>query len=130
MVSGAGGGATAPAGGGAGAVVKLPSYMLGAGAVWGGVWLSPSHIAPSVGGVDKLIPFCFILCGVVLGMSRGARKVPYFSSIWNLTPAYQGHAKVREGWRHLTGVDLGAAAARGAAGVHSTALTGGVGAVM
>ena len=70
-----------------------------------------------LGGLDKAIPLLFITAGLGLSVAVRALRLPYFSSMWNLTPAVQRSAHAAVGCALPAGIDRGAAAAAGGAGL-------------
>ena len=70
-----------------------------------------------VGGLDKAIPLLFITAGVGLSVAVRGLRLPYFSSMWNLTPAVQRSAQAAVGCALPAGIDGGSAAAAGGAGL-------------
>jgi len=84
--------------------------------------------APVVlGGLDKAIPLLFITAGLGLSVAVRALRLPYFSSIWNLTPAVQRSAQAAVGCASPAGIDRGSAAAAGGAGLLAGRLVANVG---
>jgi len=81
--------------GGAGGAVKGPTRALGVGAALGGALLCPGAGPAAVSGVDKAMPMMFVVSGAILGVAVRGLRLGYFSSMWNLTPAFQHCA----GWR-------------------------------
>jgi len=55
------------------------------GGTIGGVWATPVV----AGGLDKIMPLIFLLCGIGLSLAVRGLRLGYFSSIWGLTPALQ-----------------------------------------
>merc|ERR1712168_1555897 len=110
-------GGTQAGGGGWSASVKAPTSVLAVGAAWGGALLSVGATPSAVYGLDKAMPLAFVAVG--WGLSVGVRglQLAYFSSIWNLTPAVQRTAQWGVVGRHAAGLDLGAAAVSGGAGI-------------
>ena len=108
---------TQAGGGGWSASVKAPTSVLAVGAAWGGALLSVGATPAAVYGLDKAMPLAFVAVG--WGLSVGVRglQLAYFSSIWNLTPAVQRTAQWGVVGRHAAGLDLGAAAVSGGAGI-------------
>ena len=104
------------AGGGWGRPVKGPTLALGAGAALGGAVLCCGRAPVVVSGVDKSLPLVFITAG--LGLARAVRglRLGYLTSMWNLTPALQGGARLALGGRAAGGLDTGLAAASGGPG--------------
>ena len=70
-----------------------------------------------LGGLDKAIPLLFITAGLGLSVAVRALRLPYFSSMWNLTPAVQRSAQAALGCGLPAGIDTGSAAAVGGAGL-------------
>ena len=103
-------------GGGWGRPVKGSTIALGAGAALGGAVLCCGRAPVVVSGVDKALPLVFIAAG--LGLARAVRGLRhgYFSSMWNLTPALQGGARLALGGRAAGALDRGPAAASGGPG--------------
>jgi len=104
--------------------VKAPTSVLAVGASWGGALLCVGASPTVINGLDKAMPLVFV--GVGLGLSVGVRglRLAYFSSMWNLTPAVQRSAGWGVAGRHATGLDLGAAAVGGGAGIMAAGLAG------
>ena len=74
--------------------------------------------SPAVlGGLDKAIPLLFITAGLGLSVAVRALCLPFFSSMWNLTPAVQRSARAAVGGASPAGIDRGTAAAAGGAGL-------------
>ena len=74
--------------------------------------------SPTVlGGLDKAIPLLFITAGLGLSVAVRALRLPYFSSMWNLTPAAQRTAQAAVGCASPAAMDGGSAAAAGGAGL-------------
>ena len=74
--------------------------------------------SPTVlGGLDKAIPLLFITAGLGLSIAVRALRLPYFSSMWNLTPAVQRSAQGALGCAGPARVDRGPASAAGGAGL-------------
>ena len=104
--------------------MKAPTSVLAVGAAWGGALLCVGASPAVIYGLDKAMPLVFVAAG--LGLSVGVRglRLAYFSSIWNLTPAVQRSARWGVVGRHAAGLDLGAAAAGGGAGIMAAGLAG------
>ena len=118
----------APAtGGGWGPAVKAPTLVLAFGAVWGGALLCVTASPSVLLGLDKAIPLLFIAAGLGLSVAVRALRLPYFSSMWNLTPAVQRSARAAVGCASPTGIDRGWAAAAGGAGLMAGGLVANVG---
>ena len=84
--------------------------------------------SPAVlGGLDKAIPLLFITAGLGLSAAVRALRLPYFSSMWNLTPAVQRSAQAAVGCVLPAAVDRGSAAAVGGAGLLAGRLVANVG---
>ena len=74
--------------------------------------------SPTVlGGLDKAIPLLFVTAGLGLSVAVRALRLPYLSSMWNLTPAVQRSALAAVGCASPAGIDRGSAAAAGGAGL-------------
>jgi len=80
-----------------------------------------------LGGLDKAIPLLFITAGLGLSVAVRALRLPYFSSMWNLTPAVQRSARAAVVFAAPTGIDRGSAAAAGGAGLLAGRLVANVG---
>ena len=78
-------------------------------------------------GLDKAIPLLFISAGLGLSVAVRALRLPYLSSMWNLTPAVQGAAKAAVGCAVPAILDSGSAAAAGGAGLLARGLAADVG---
>ena len=104
--------------------MKAPRSALAVGAAWGGALLCVGASPAVLHGLDKAMPLMFIAVG--LGLSVGVRglRLAYFSSIWNLTPAVQRSARWGVVGRDAAGLDLGAAALGGGAGIIAAGLAG------
>jgi len=76
-----------------------------------------------VGGLDKAIPLLFIAAGLGLSVAVRGLRLPYFSSMWNLTPAVQRSAQAAVSCALPAGIDRGSAAAAGGAGFLAGRLT-------
>ena len=70
-----------------------------------------------VGGLDKAMPLLFITTGLGLSVAVRGLRLPYFSSMWNLTPTVQRSAQAAVGCALPAGIDAGSAAAAGGAGL-------------
>ena len=70
-----------------------------------------------VGGLDKAMPLLFITAGLGLSVAVRGLRLPYFSSMWNLTPAAQRTAQAAVGCASPAVIDSGSAAAAGGAGL-------------
>ena len=115
--------AAAPAaGGGWGTAVKTPTLVLAFGAAWGGALLCVTASPAVLGGLDKAIPLLFITAGLGLSVVVRALRLPYFSSMWNLTPAVQRAARRAVRCGAPAGLDSGTAAAAGGAGLTAARL--------
>ena len=97
--------------------MKSPTLVLAFGAVWGGALLCVTSSPAVLGGLDKAIPLLFITAGVGLAVVVRALRLPYLSSMWNLTPAFQCAARGAVACRAPAAVDRGTAAAAGGAGL-------------
>ena len=67
--------------------------------------------------MDKAIPLLFIAAGLGLSVAVRALRLPYFSSMWNLTPAVQRSARAAVSCVLPAGIDTGFAASAGGAGL-------------
>lgn len=84
--------------------------------------------SPTVmGGLDKAIPLLFITAGLGLSVAVRALRLPYFSSMWNLTPAVQRSAQAAAACASPAAIDGGSAAAAGGAGLLAGRLVANVG---
>ena len=77
--------------------------------------------------LDKAIPLLFIIAGLGLSVAVRGLRLPYFSSMWNLTPAIQRSAQAAVGCVSPAGIDSGSAAAAGGAGLLAGRLSVNVG---
>nr|YP_003433775.1 NADH dehydrogenase subunit 5 [Zonosagitta nagae]BAI68166.1 NADH dehydrogenase subunit 5 [Zonosagitta nagae] len=80
------------ASGGFSTSVKLPLLTLGLCSIMSGAMLSYWNInflMTTVLILDKMMPLLFILAGVVLGLLVSNLKIPFLSSMWNLSALFQ-----------------------------------------
>ena len=75
-----------------------------------------------LGGLDKAIPLVFIAAGLGLSVAVRELRLPYFSSMWNLTPAVQQAARGAVCCRLTARIDGGTAASAGGAGLMAARL--------
>jgi hypothetical protein len=81
---------TGLAAGGFGWQLKIPIFVLGTSAIFGGFLLSgPIPGVIVLGSFDKALPLICIALGAYAGMRVRNVKENFFSGIWNLTPLAQ-----------------------------------------